>query len=505
MPGYVPGEAFTRSREAFERTVGWLEGPEAAGLDHAAIEERLAAEGRETQRLQLQEHLDLRAAREPRRADVAGDDGIARTRAEKGHSRALASVFGEVTVSRIAYRAPGASNVHIADAELNLPPGKHSHGLCKLAAAEAARGSFAQAGAAAARQTGVTLSTRQVQELTVAAAADFTDFYNGQQRRPPRCCAPGQLIGLSCDGKGILTLPGSLRPDAARKARRSAPKQDGRLSRGEVRTRKRMAEAGAVFAITPAPRTVSDIIRPPGAGPAPPGPKVTGKWVTASVTEDAAAVVAAVFDEADRRDPGHQGTWIALADGNLHQIARFRAEAAARGVTVTILCDFIHVTEYLWKTAWCFYPEASPGAAGWVRARAAAILGGHATAVAANIRDTAAARAAQLTASQRKTAATAAAYLDAKAPYLDYPTALAAGWPISTGLIEGACRHIVKDRMDITGARWSVTTAEAVLKIRALLANGDFSAYWAYHLQRERQRNYPRPRHAHPGHYDLAA
>jgi hypothetical protein len=497
MSGYVPEDAFARSREAFGRIVEWLEGPEAAGLEHAALEERLAAVGREAQRLQLQEHLDLRAAREPRRTDVAGDDGIVRTRAEKGRSRPLASVFGEVKVPRIAYRAPGAPNVHPADAELNLPPGKHSHGLCKLAVTAAARGSFAQASAAIARETGVTLSTRQVQELTVAAAADFGGFYGGRERRPP-AAAPGGLLGMECDGKGIVTLPGQLRPDAARKARRAVSKQDGRLSRGEVRTRKRMAEVGSVFSIIPAPRTASDIIRPPGPRPASPAPQVTGRWLTASVTDDAAAVVAAVFEEAGRRDPGHDLTWIALADGNLHQIARIQAEAAARAVTVTIICDFIHVLEYLWKAAWCFYPEASPGAGPWVRARAAAILRGHALAVAASIRDTAAARAGQLTAGKRKAARATANYLDAKAPYLDYPRALASGWPVSTGLIEGACRHIVKDRMDITGARWGTGTAEAVLKIRALLANGDFDAYWAHHLRQERERNYP-------ARYDLAA
>jgi hypothetical protein len=498
MSGYVPEDAFARSRESFERTVEWLGGPEAAGLEHAVLEERLAAAGREAQRLQLQEYLDLRAAREPRRTDVAGDDGIVRTRAEKGRSRPLASVFGEVTVERIAYRAPGAPNVHPADAELNLPPGKHSCGLRKLTVTQAARGSFAQAATAVARQAGVALSTRQVQEITRRAACDFEGFYQDAQHRPPPCCAPGGLLGMECDGKGILTLPGQLRPDAARKAARAVPKQDGRLSRGEVRTRKRMAEAGSVFAITPAPRTASGIIRPPGGSPAPPGPKVTGKWVTASVTDDAAAVVAAVFDEASRRDPGHDLTWIALVDGNLHQITRIQAEAAARTATVTIICDFIHVLEYLWKAAWCFYPEASPEAGPWVRARAAAILRGHARAVAASIRDTAAARAARLTAAKRKTASATANYLDAKAPYLDYPRALAEGWPISTGLIEGTCRHIIKDRMDITGARWGTETAEAVLKIRALLANGDFNDYWKYHLQQERERNYP-------GQYNLAA
>jgi len=92
---------------------------------------------------------------------------------------------------------------------------------------------------------------------------------------------------------------------------------------------------------------------------------------------------------------------------------------------------------------------------------------------------------------RRKTAARTAGYLEAKAPFLDYPAALAAGWPIATGVIEGACRHLVKDRMDITGARWGVETAEAILKLRAIWANGDFDAYWDYHLRREHERNYP--------------
>ncbi len=75
-----------------------------------------------------------------------------------------------------------------------------------------------------------------------------------------------------------------------------------------------------------------------------------------------------------------------------------------------------------------------------------------------------------------------------KAAYLDYPEALAAGWPIATGVIEGACRHLVKDRMDITGARWSVDGAEAVLKLRALRCNGDLDTYWQFHLDQERHR-----------------
>jgi hypothetical protein len=333
MSGYVLDAAFASSREAFAQAEEWLSGPEAAGLEHAVLEEQLEARGREIQRRLLQDHLDLRAAREQRREQVTGPDGICRTRAEAGHTRPLASVFGPVTVSRIAYRAPGARNVHLADAELNLPRGKHSHGLSERAARAAAGGSFEQACAGVVRETGSRLGKRQAQELTRHAAADFEDFYASVRRRPG--AAPGDVLAVSCDGKGIVVLPGQMRPDTARKIRaKPGPKQDGRLSRGEVRTRKRVAETGAVFDITPVPRTAQDILDP---GPRPPGPKAAGKWVTASVAADAAAVVAATFAEADRRDPGHLRTWIALADGNVHQLRRIRSEAAARDITITII------------------------------------------------------------------------------------------------------------------------------------------------------------------------
>lgn len=89
-------------------------------------------------------------------------------------------------------------------------------------------------------------------------------------------------------------------------------------------------------------------------------------------------------------------------------------------------------------------------------------------------------------------------YLTAKKPYLDYAAALTGGWPIATGVIEGACRHLVKDRVDITGARWGLTGAEAILKLRAVHANGDFTGHWAYHQRKEHER-------VHASRYRLAA
>ncbi len=235
------------------------------------------------------------------------------------------------------------------------------------------------------------------------------------------------------------------------------------------------------------PRTATDVM-PSGhaGGPRPPAPEAANKWVTASIVQDAATVVGRVFDEADRRDPGHRRSWVALVDGNNHQIDRIEAQAAARKVAVSIVVDFIHVLEYLWGAAWCFFSEGDPAAEAWVHDRASAVLDGKVSAVAAGIRRRA--TTANLAGPRRAKADECARYLTNKAAYLDYPTALARGWPIATGVIEGTCRYLVKDRMDITGARWGLEGAEAVLKLRAVRANGDFDAYWRFHLDQERRR-----------------
>lgn len=500
MPGYAADaavEVFARFRGAAAQLEEWAAGPDAAGLDHARLEREVVARGRELERLALQAHLDLRAARERRLEEVRAADGTLRPRAEKGRTRQLATAAGQVTVSRAGYRAPGMPIVYPADEQLSLPAEKYSAGLRELVALAAAGGSFEAAAAAVWRATGVRAGKRQAEQLARRAAADFEGFYACRSRP-----AHAGVLVLEADGKGIMMRPDSLRRRNARKAARAVPKLAGRLSRGEVRTRKRMAEVGAVFDITPVPRSPGDILPGPGAAASAAGevPKAQGKWLTASVAADTAQVIAQVFAEADRRDPARTRTWVALADGNKDQIRQIQAQAAARAITVTIIIDFIHVTEYLWDAAWSFHPQASPGAASWVRDRARAILGGQASDTAAAIRAQAAATPG-LSAAKHNAAEKTARYLEAKAPCLNYPQALASGWPISTGVIEGACRHLVKDRMDITGARWSTDGAEAILKLRAILANNDWDHYWHYHLRQEHQRTYRNHRNC----YQLAA
>src|SRR6185312_17266582 len=161
---------------------------------------RWPSKGRELLRQLYQDHLDLRAQRERRLTVVADADGLPRTSVEPGHHRALATVFGTVDVQRMAYRRRGQPNLHPADAMLNLPAERHSHGLRRLAAEAAAHGSFDHATGTIRRRTGTRTAKRQVEALATRAAADVADFY---ATRPQQPTDPGDALVLTFDGKGI--------------------------------------------------------------------------------------------------------------------------------------------------------------------------------------------------------------------------------------------------------------------------------------------------------------
>jgi hypothetical protein len=484
--GALPVAGFERSGALFAGLVEWAASEPALGLEHSELEARLAADGRELARQVLQDQLDLRASVEQRAGGVIGGDGAPRRGVERGHERDLHTVLGEVQVTRLAYRAAGRENLYPADAQLNLPPVRHSHGIRRLAALEAPRSSFEDAQAAIVRHTGQLIGTRQLRELTLAAAQDVDAFYAQAERTAP----DGEdLLVLSCDAKGVVMRPDGLREPTRAQAQSASGKLKTRLSKGEKQARKRMAEIVTVYELTPEPRTAADILPDPENPPAPTAtrrPKAKNKWLKASVTDDARAVIAEMFNEADRRDPGRQRAWVALVDGNNHQIDRIRTEARKRKLKIPIVVDFIHVLEYLWSACWCFFQEGDPAAEKWVSDKARQVLDGRAGIVAAAIRRKATRLA--LEPNKRQAADRCSDYLLAKRPYLDYPTALHEGRPIATGVIEGACRHLVKDRMDITGARWGLAGAEAILTLRALISNGDFDQYWTFHLAQEHRR-----------------
>ena len=268
---------------------------------------------------------------------------------------------------------------------------------------------------------------------------------------------------------------------------RWAHKLKARLSKGEKRNRKRMATVASVYEVAAHLRTAGQIMGQDESS-APKRPKVRNKRVWASLRQTPAEVIEEMFAEAERRDPKQERTWLVLVDGQEAQQREVEAAIARHRTDVVVIQDFVHVLEYLWKAAYCFHADGTPEAETWVLERAYALLQGKVSDVAAGMRRSATRQG--LSEEARAPVDKCADYLLKNKERFDYATALANGWPIATRIIEGACRHLVKDRMDLTGARWSLGGAEAVLRLRSLRASGDFEEYMAFHHRQERQRNY---------------
>jgi hypothetical protein len=251
-----------------------------------------------------------------------------------------------------------------------------------------------------------------------------------------------------------------------------------------------MATVAAVYTITPWVRTPEAIVRElqPTHAVTSARPRPEAKRVWASLTQPPAEVIGQAFEEAGRRDPQHKKQWVALVDGAPTQVSLLYAAAAAYGGTLCIVLDRIHVLQSLWKAARALHPTGAPEAETWVTARLEQLLRGRSHHVAAGMRRSAPLR--HLTEEQRAPVDQCAKYLLKYADFLHDDAYLAAGFPIATGVIEGACRHLVKDRMEVTGARWSLEGAEAVLCLRSVWVSGDFEAYWRFHLAQERKRHH---------------
>ncbi|MGI8653073.1 MAG: hypothetical protein ACR2I7_09790 [Geodermatophilaceae bacterium] len=239
-------QTFAQSQECFGETLGWLEGSDAAALSHGELEDQLDRRGRELLRRMYQDHLSLRGMTERRLEAVADAESLPHSSIEAGHRRPLATIFGKVDVHRLAYRRRGHANLYPADAVLNLPTELHSHGLRRLAAVEASRGSFAEAGEGLERATGTHVAKRQIEALAHRAALDVEAFYATRARQQEPEDPGGQVLVISADGKGIVMRPDALRPATAKAAAAATHKLQCRLSKGEKRNRKRLAEVGAV-------------------------------------------------------------------------------------------------------------------------------------------------------------------------------------------------------------------------------------------------------------------
>jgi hypothetical protein len=178
-----------------------------------------------------------------------------------------------------------------------------------------------------------------------------------------------------------------------------------------------------------------------------------------------------------QRDGPHILQRVALSDG---------AEALQQPLMTHVpeyilILDSIHATEYLWDTATALLGKTHPQRTAWVRAYLAPLLAGQTNAVITALE--AEGHDPTHTAAQRQTVRRMVGYYRRNRPDMRYDEYLAHGWPIGTGEVEGACWHLVKDRVEPSGIRWTTGGAQGVLDLRAVRLNGHWDVYWPFHRQ----------------------
>ena len=494
-------DPFSAPRAEFEEIVGWLGGDEVPQTE-AEVEKAIGERGTELLRLLLQARLDVLFERE--RADLA-ERRLPPGTVVRARERHLETEFDRVVVRRHGITEPGAHAARFPmDEQLNLPPGLYSYPLRERVSDEARRGAWDQVVEQVGSRTAGHVPKRQAEQIAMEATQDFEAFY--EQRLPTAndTLSSEALLVASCDSKGIR-----MRPEALREATRKAAEEDqAEALRGDPMAAKklrlhdrRMAIVTAVWEQEPHRRGAKDILdnlRPASDAKAKRrksarrsrAPRPEDKRLVASVQKSQAEGIVEMFDELDRRDPERARPVIALVDGEEHQLAAIIAEEGKRGRQLTLVLDIIHVLSYLWGAGFALCGKNPKKTEVWVTRFLRKLLTQPVDSVIADIQRSLAQHA--LAAAARKPVDACIRYFTGNAHWMRYPEFLAAGLPIATGVIEGACRHLIQDRLGITGARWGLAGAEAILKLRALHSNDHWDDYWRFHERREAARNYAR-------------
>lgn len=484
---YETAESFANSERLFYRIATSLGSGEIGG-DLDSVEDWIRFKIRELGMRLLQAHLDQLGCGDMGAA-IDGADGIRRTH-KRLRPRTIYSIFGPITLTRYGYSKRGTESVFPLDAALNLPAGKYSHSIRRKLAYEISRSSFSETRKMVLDEFGFQISSQALCQLVLGVCRDFDDYFSASRSvRSAKSRSRGTLIVMSTDGKGVVMRHDALRDQTKKAAKDSEAGQKKRLSKGEKPNRKRMAQVAVVYNIQKHQRSKEDILDEYRRTAAKANrPRPTDKRVWASLVQNTNEVIRDMVAEAKSRSPKGKKNFVALIDGNNHQFECLVDCLDSAQVEATIILDIIHVLEYVWIAANALLGEQSHERAGWVEDKLDKLLDGRADAVCRGLKISSGKLG--LKGTKKQTIEKVYNYLWSNSELMRYDEYLEAGFPIATGVIEGACRHLVKDRMEITGARWGLEGAEAVLKLRSIAKSGEWDDYWDFHLDKERTRNY---------------
>jgi len=391
--------------------------------------------------------------------------------------RAYFSIFGKLALWRPYFYQKGTPGQSPLDAELSLGSDCYSDLLREVSEYLGVYSVYGKTVEILERLLTLNLSSRVLQQNIVEDAAGVEAYY--AQKPPPAPSAEAEILVIQADGKGV---PMVLETPAESKVR---------LGKGEKRGRKKEAVVTTAYTTAAAPRTPEEVVasffdqkEPPKTAASRAKPQNKHIWATLEGKDTA---LSRLTQQVAQRQGNHILHRVALCDG----CEALQSRLASQFPDFTLVLDFIHGSEYLWDVANSWLGETHAQRLEWMAKQTLQILAGETAQVIADFRQMA--QEAQTSSTQREQLIKTANYFERNLPYMDYPTYLAKGWPIASGVIEGACRHFVKDRCELSGMRWTQAGAENLLQLRAVAENGDWDAYHTYRKQQRHIRLYGSP------------
>ena len=418
-------------------------------------------------------------------------EGSTVKRSEEPQSREYVSIFGKIDIQRYVYaqRQGQAIEFVAIDARLALPAGKFSYLLQDWDQSFAVEQPFGQTAKTVQRILGLTQHVDSLEHMNQEMAQQ-ADAFQASQPVPP-AEEEGEIFVQTADGKGVPIRRPADAPPIMDHQHRTGPKPD----------RKKMATVGAVYSIDRLVRTPEEVVESLFRDPRQPRPKtprphpchkqmramLDHRDVNGDEVDGRAVVFSWMSDQLAARHAGGDKPIVCIMDGE--EPLWIMRDVFQVDVPMIDILDLLHVTPRLWDAATLFHSKGSRAAEKFVRDRVTRILHGDVSGVVRGLRRMGSAN--EVRGTKRTKLGKICGYLEKNCHRMRYDHYLACGYPIASGVIEGACRHVVKDRLERTGMNWTIPGAEAMLELRCIYLTEQWDAFNEFRIARETRRLYP--------------
>ena len=394
------------------------------------------------------------------------------------------SIFGKVSIPRACYWARGCHEIYPLDAELNLPSTEYSYVLQEWGATLGSDEPYEKAANFLKTILEVSLCGSSIETMMQKACSDVSNFY--KERQAPDAKSEKEIFVATVDGKGVVMKNSQIKEKPSnrqfRKMRKIGEKKRPQYNekKKEVkRGKKKMSTVIGVYTVASHRRTAESFLKKDKKEKKRPHP--SNKVIQATLRSKEMGIKR-LKKEVKKRDSRKGKQSVALVDGEhkLRELLKIHLP------WFTIIIDIYHVMEYLWKGAYVLYKEGSAKATNWMTDKLTKLLLGKVAEVIVELEGISK----SLNKRKKELLRKVITYLKNGKAHMQYDIYLAKGYPIGSGVIEGACKNLVKDRMEQCGMSWTIAGAEAVLGMRSIQINKMTTDYWGYHIAQERKRLY---------------